>query len=146
MKYIHFVVKLVLLVMLIGMLSGCAQDTNKQQTDRIAKLEQQVAALESENASLKAQNLATATEEEKEALREDLISRTDLIPVEAVLGGTMRYYPDEIVLFGENYAYAYAEDGHVSVEMIFSYIQTDDGAVDWQLELYNTGNGWEAAR
>ena len=82
---------------------------------------------------------------ESAALLADLEQKPELIPIEAELGGTMRYYPDTFSLFGDRYAYIYAEDGHNAVEMMLEYVKTDDGAVAWTLCAYNAGGGWQAA-
>lgn len=93
----------------------------------------------------KLQEQQPADSAESAALLADLAQKPELIPIEAELGGTMRYYPDTFSLFGDRYAYIYAEDGHNAVEMMLEYEKTDDGAVAWTLRAYNAGGGWQTA-
>ncbi len=98
--------------------------------------------LQEENRTLLNQQENT-DEQEASNLFHDLEKNPQLIPISAELGGTMRYYQDTFALFGERYAYAYAEDGHNAVEMLLQYEKYSDGAVAWTLCAYNAGGGWQ---
>ena len=60
------------------------------------------------------------------ALRE----RRDLIPLEPVLGGTMRFV--RIQLLGENWLIADYEDGHIRGRSMYEYHFNKDGEVDFR--------------
>lgn len=142
------IVLLLLCVCLVLISAGAFRLKNSKDA-RNEALNQLSAALE-ENDILQAQ-LAELREKqpadsaESAALLADLEQKPELIPIEAELGGTMRYYPDTFSLFGDRYAYIYAEDGHNAVEMMLEYRKTDDGAIAWALCAYNAGSGWQTA-
>ena len=122
MKILRLVISLFVILTLLG---GCAGNPQAH----ISQLEEKVAALTAENDALRRQ------------VQESLLARTDLIPVEAALGGTMRYFPGEAKLLGTDLAYAYAEDGHNAVEMLLRC--TGGPAYDWALIAYDAGGGWQ---
>ncbi|MGI5966351.1 hypothetical protein [Anaerotruncus rubiinfantis] len=146
MKILRLVISLFVILTLLG---GCAGNPPAH----ISQLEEKVAALTAENDALRrqVQELAAAAEEPPSQLEEadpakaekleSLLARTDLIPVEAALGGTMRYFPGEAKLLGTDLAYAYAEDGHNAVEMLLRC--TGGPAYDWTLIAYDAGGGWQ---
>lgn len=118
-----------------------------------AALQSQVEQLNQQAGELGAQN--TALQEKITERRENEITdpfdekvlgslflRPDLIPVG---GESMRYYTDLCRVLGEQYVYAYAEDGRNTADMILSYAPRADGGYDWTLETYDTGRGWQIA-
>lgn len=98
--------------------------------------------LQEENRTLLSQQ-ENMDEQEALNLFRDLEKNPQLIPISAELGGTMRYYQDTFALFGERYAYVYAEDGHNAVVMLLQYEKNSDGAVAWTLCAYDAGGGWQ---
>lgn len=67
------------------------------------------------------------------ALRE----RSDLIPLEPVLGGTMRFV--KIQLLGEKWIIADYEDGHIRGRSIFSYRFNKDGEITFRRIASSSG-------
>lgn len=66
-------------------------------------------------------------------LKEDLVNRDDLIPVEGVLGGTMRVYStDQIRILPGRYVFAVFEDGHIQGNLILQY-EVKDGQISWKI-------------
>ncbi len=66
-------------------------------------------------------------------LKEDLTARDDLIPVEGVLGGTMRIYStDQIRILPGRYVFAVFEDGHIQGNLILQY-DVKDGQISWKI-------------
>ena len=64
-------------------------------------------------------------------LREDLISRKDLIPWKGVLGGTMAIPgPESIWFFAPHWALAYVEDGHIAGYLLFRF-RVLGGRIEW---------------
>ena len=65
-------------------------------------------------------------------LKSDLMKRTDLIPYEGVLGGTMGFYSDEnIHIVSSKWAAAYFNDGHINGIMLLKYNIQKDGKIRW---------------
>ncbi|HET6347935.1 MAG TPA: hypothetical protein VFH88_02530 [Candidatus Krumholzibacteria bacterium] len=64
-------------------------------------------------------------------LRESLMTRADLIPYPAVLGGTMSFDESDVVLLTPPYVFAPFEDGHVAGSMLLSY-QITGGKIEWK--------------
>lgn len=64
-------------------------------------------------------------------LRESLTARSDLIPYPGVLGGTMAFHDDGIVLLSRPYAFATFEDGHEQGSMLLSYSVKPGGGIEW---------------
>lgn len=120
-----------------------SEDTRNEALSRLSAVIEERDTLEAQLAELREQQPADSAE--SAALLADLEQKPELIPIGAELGGTMRYYPDTFSLFGDHYAYIYAEDGHNAVEMMLEYRKTDDGAIAWALCAYNAGSGWQAA-
>lgn len=66
-------------------------------------------------------------------LKEDLVNRDDLIPVDGVLGGTMRVYStDQIRILPGRYVFAVFEDGHIQGNLILQY-EVKDGQISWKI-------------
>lgn len=66
-------------------------------------------------------------------LKEDLVNRDDLIPVEGILGGTMRIYStDQIRILPGRYVFAVFEDGHIQGNLILQY-EVKDGQISWKI-------------
>jgi hypothetical protein len=65
-------------------------------------------------------------------LRSDLIKRSDLIPYEGVLGGTMGFcYEEHIHIISSKWVAAYFEDGHINGVMLLRYNILKDGKIRW---------------
>jgi hypothetical protein len=64
-------------------------------------------------------------------LRASLMSRLDLIPYSAVLGGTMSFDEPSIVLLEPWFVFATFEDGHIEGDMLLSY-EVTDGKIEWK--------------
>lgn len=65
-------------------------------------------------------------------LRSDLMKRSDLIPYEGVLGGTMGFcYEEHIHIISSKWAAAYFEDGHINGIMLLKYNVLKDGKIRW---------------
>ena len=66
-------------------------------------------------------------------LKVDLTNRDDLIPVEGVLGGTMRIYStDQIRILPGRFVFAVFEDGHVQGNLILQY-EVKNGQISWEI-------------
>jgi hypothetical protein len=64
-------------------------------------------------------------------LKNDLMSKTEIIPVDGILGGTMRIYSDEdIIVLPGRWVYAQFEDGHITGSMLLEY-DVRDGVIIW---------------
>lgn len=60
----------------------------------------------------------------------DLIFRTDLIPYEGVLGGTMGFV--EIFLLNDRWVYTVFEDGHIMGSSLLKYTENED-SIEWEI-------------
>lgn len=67
------------------------------------------------------------------ALLEDLATHDELLPVEGVLGGTMKWWPEYSVVLNEKYVFGYFEDGHILGYAILKYSFDNDDNLKWQL-------------
>jgi len=92
------------------------------------------------------QNIQTidAWTEFQQNVRQDLINRPDLIPVQdgpggATLGGTFRFLIEDNIFVSFPYVFAVAEDGHTNVFMLFSFEVELDGGIVWELVAYDVG-------
>lgn len=66
-------------------------------------------------------------------LKDDLVNRDDLIPVEGIMGGTMRIYStDQIRILPGRYVFAVFEDGHKQGNIILQY-EVKDGQISWKI-------------
>lgn len=64
----------------------------------------------------------------------DLLKRSDLIPYEGVLGGTMAFYsPENIHILSSEWVFAYFEDGHIRGEMLLKYSVEPNGSITWEV-------------
>lgn len=67
-------------------------------------------------------------------LRDELQDRPDLIPAEAVLGGTMHFYDREAIhIISDRWVFAEYEDGHVMGQVLLSYHIDEDRTVNWEV-------------
>jgi len=136
-------------------LSGCAnggdqatindlQETIDQQEIRIAELEEQ---LENSPATTEPIDQPWSrwidTQEEDRVLwhglsvgqvRDDLIERVDLIPIEPARYGAVIHFSD--VYVGNYSVLAYASDGHWEEQLFLSY-QVEDGVITWTVMTYS---------
>ena len=71
-------------------------------------------------------------QEKSQRLVMDLLDRSDLIPFDGVLGGTMGFYtPDNVFVLSNRWVYARFEDGHIGGEMLLEYRIDGVGGIDW---------------
>jgi len=74
---------------------------------------------------------ALKSEEPGEKLRLDLLSRSDLIPWEGILGGRMAIPgPESIWFFAPNWALAYVEDGHIAGYLLLRF-RIRGNTIEW---------------
>ena len=139
MKILRIVIFALVLAACCG---GCAPAAPAASAP-VPAAEDRLAELEAENLRLREElAAATARSRREERLLDDLMDHPELIPVSGTLGGTYRYYRDQCGLLGDRYAYAYAEDGHSMVDLLLSY-REDGERVEWTLELFDAGGGWQ---
>lgn len=140
-----------------ALLSGCnfvvpmerfrtVQQAYDEQVARNEELQRELQTLQEQYAELEGNitqgDAQTAVDPYDEKILSSLFMRPDLIPVG---GEAMRYFTDLCRVLGERYAYAYAEDGRNTADMILSYTLREDATYGWTLELYNSGAGWQVA-
>ncbi|TVQ40117.1 MAG: hypothetical protein EA384_04210 [Spirochaetaceae bacterium] len=71
-------------------------------------------------------------QEQSQRLVMDLLDRSDLIPFDGILGGTMGFYtPDNVFVLSNRWVYARFEDGHIGGEMLLEYRIDGVGGIDW---------------
>ncbi len=75
---------------------------------------------------LKRQGLADPVSQ----LRDSLKAHIEIIPYEAVLGGTMFF--EDIVLLQPSFVFARFEDGHIGGAMLLEYEVLDGGRISWK--------------
>lgn len=66
-------------------------------------------------------------------LLETLRNNNDIIPVEGVLGGTMRWWPDLSVILDTRFAVGYFEDGHIMGYGLLEYSFDAEGTPVWKV-------------
>ena len=67
-------------------------------------------------------------------LRDSLAAHPELIPYDAVLGGTMLFSPGEgVVLLGRPYVFADFGDGHIGGKMLVEYSVAPGPRIIWKL-------------
>ncbi|HAS73912.1 MAG TPA: hypothetical protein DCS67_07185, partial [Clostridiales bacterium UBA8960] len=66
-------------------------------------------------------------------LLETLKDQNALIPVQGVLGGTMRWWPDQSVVLNERFVFGYFEDGHILGYGLLEYTFDNNGSLVWKL-------------
>ncbi|MEM6684409.1 MAG: hypothetical protein AAF617_01335 [Bacteroidota bacterium] len=69
-------------------------------------------------------------------IEESLRKNTELIPLEAVLGGTMVF--ENIQILGKEWLIASFEDGHIQGRAIYKFTLTEKGELKFQV-LHSTG-------
>lgn len=69
----------------------------------------------------------------EEYIRRALRERTELIPLDPVLGGTMRFV--QIQVLGSRWVIAQYEDGHIAGRSIYRYELGPDGKLEFELLL-----------
>lgn len=84
-----------------------------------------------ETAELKKAGFTNPVEE----IKKDLLERPDLIPADAVLGGKMFFYPDQICIINKNWVIAGFEDGHIMGMGLFEY-RLKNGTIEWKVLNY----------
>jgi len=67
------------------------------------------------------------------ALLQDLETHDELLPVEGVLGGSMKWWPEYSVVLNEQYVFGYFEDGHILGYALLKYTFDQDDNLKWQL-------------
>lgn len=77
--------------------------------------------------------IANGLQNPEEELKSDLMNKSELIPVNPILGGTMHIYSKkDIRILPGGWVYAVFEDGHINGAMILSYT-VEDGSINWDL-------------
>jgi hypothetical protein len=64
-------------------------------------------------------------------IKSDLQQRTELIPYDAVLGGTMHY--DKIHILSPQWVFAAFDDGHIAGDMLLEYTVADGPVISWRV-------------
>jgi len=118
---------------------------NKQLTARADSLEQALAILEQETSKdstaaagtlLRADDLAylrgRGLSNPVTDLRADLLRNPELIPLEGVLGGTMRFSEDGVRVLNRRWVLAYFEDGHNAGDVLLRYT-VKNGKITWKV-------------
>ncbi len=85
------------------------------------------ALTEAEIEQLKRKGLADPIQD----LAVDLVKHPELIPMEPVLGGTMDFWRDAVMVLGPGRVRAEFEDGHIGGHMILEYQVSDSGKISW---------------
>ena len=68
-----------------------------------------------------------------EALLNTLKDHHDLIKVDGILGGTMRWWPENSILINEKYAFGYFEDGHILGYALLEYSFDENDIPVWKV-------------
>lgn len=71
----------------------------------------------------------------EEFIKSSLREQTELIPLEAVLGGTMAFRRVEIL--SEKWVMATYDDGHIQGQAIYEYHLSPDDSLEFTIALYN---------
>ena len=70
-------------------------------------------------------------------LKTDLMTKSDMIPYEGTLGGTMHFYEEMIYVLTGRWVLAYFEDGHRAGYMLLEYDVNTGGEITWNvIEAY----------
>jgi len=121
----------------------------EDQADAMIKLNQTIENLEQQAADKQDSDVYTSSQlpfnTTADKIREDLRSHPELIPFEAVLGGTNAY--EIIHVMSREYVYTVASDGHIGADMVLSYQISGDGKIAWKVLVYDLhdGNGMQVA-
>ncbi|MCH8495515.1 MAG: hypothetical protein LAT57_07785, partial [Balneolales bacterium] len=66
-------------------------------------------------------------------LKDDLMSKPEIIIIDGVLGGSMRIFsPDDITILPGQWAFASFEDGHITGAMLLSFT-VENGNITWSV-------------
>ena len=132
---------ILLVVLMVAVSTGAAfrfRQVAREQADQLAQSVRQVEELRH---ALEAARIpepdwedlgkTLKTKDPAETLRSDLLSRSDLIPWEGILGGRMAIPGRESIwFFGPNWALAYVEDGHIAGYLLFRFRVRGD-KIEW---------------
>ncbi|HEY4553375.1 MAG TPA: hypothetical protein VIG80_09290 [Bacillaceae bacterium] len=66
-----------------------------------------------------------------EDFRAELMKQTDLIPYEGILGGTMGFREENILVLSDKYVYAMIDDGHYMGYMLLTYEIKNGKVAKW---------------
>lgn len=130
---------------------ACADMERNENPSIVSGLERKIDSLSEENTYLKSQlneiDLVSHSEDEiyfnrekfksfgiensSEYIEKQLTEHTDLIPLKALLGGTMRY--TQIKVLNEKWILAHYEDGHIAGQSIYKYDLNKNGDIDFTL-------------
>ncbi|WP_053074939.1 hypothetical protein [Ornithinibacillus californiensis] len=70
----------------------------------------------------------------------DLVNRPDVIPVDGILGGTMRFNPNGIYVLSHKHVYAEFDDGHTGGYLLLEY-HIVNGEIQWDIiDMYEYGD------
>lgn len=125
MAVIGFSIAVIGLALALVFAMGALRDERERSTTLAATLDSLRTA-----ASRPAPVAATLSARER-ALRDDLVKHPELIPYPAVMGGTMFFVPQRIVILDDRWAFAEFEDGHVAGSMLLEY-DVRDGRILWK--------------
>lgn len=138
-----YIILLVVCLALIRAATNRYLETRSQlddSQDKIEQLERDIVWLKEENVRIKNGVLLdpfeigeleeSGLENPVEALRGDLENHTELIPYEAVLGGTM--YFNEIDILSPQWVIAKFSDGHIGGQTLLKYEISESGIISWQ--------------
>jgi hypothetical protein len=70
-------------------------------------------------------------------LTADLERHPELIPIQPVSGGTMRFYGSQSAVLSPKWMLAYFEDGHVAGHALMEYRVEPGGKIDWKVLTAN---------
>jgi len=102
-----------------------AADRQKQELESVKKKIETIRIPDDRTiADLKSEGFENPTE-----LMDDLRNHPEMIPVKAVLGGTMAFTAIRIV--NGQWIYAEYEDGHIAGSSIFAFRHRLDGTIQW---------------
>ncbi|MDR2558375.1 MAG: membrane lipoprotein lipid attachment site-containing protein [Oscillospiraceae bacterium] len=139
-------------------LSGCNNNEIQEKNVVIEELRREIEALQNEIAYRDVIIAESEPQEEKSVqdaqreeflewqeehfrrVREDLMSRPDLIPFEGVHGGMPGFYYEEHIHVEWGHVLAYAEDGHFAAYLVLTYLE-EDGEIIWDLFAYSMIDG-----
>ena len=68
-----------------------------------------------------------------QALLDTLTEHHELIQIEGILGGTMRWWPEASILINDKYAFGNFEDGHIYGYSLLEYTFDDNDVPVWKI-------------
>jgi hypothetical protein len=71
-------------------------------------------------------------------LQDDLVAHPELIQIQGVMGGTMRFYASQIALLNTRWGFARFDDGHIEGTCLLEYHVAPDSTIQWKV-LETTG-------